>query len=77
MCGNSTYIGSLIFWRVIEGIGGGMVMPVGMSIVSIVFPPEERGTALGFWAIATAASVSFGPIIGGYLVDNFHWNSIF
>ncbi len=77
MCGNSTSINELVFWRVIEGIGGGLLMPVGMSIVSIVFPPEERGTALGFWAIATAASVSFGPMIGGYLVDNFNWNYIF
>ena len=77
MSGNSTSIGELIFWRIIEGIGGGMLMPVGMSIVTTVFPPEERSTALGFWAIATAASVSFGPMIGGYLVDNFNWNYIF
>lgn len=77
MCGNSGTIGELIFWRIIEGVGGGMLMPVGMSIVTTVFPPEERSTALGFWAIATAASVSFGPMIGGYLVDNFNWNYIF
>ena len=77
MSGNSTSIGELIFWRIIEGVGGGLLMPVGMSIVTTVFPPEERSTALGFWAIATAASVSFGPMIGGYLVDNFNWNYIF
>ncbi len=77
MCGNSDSINQLIFWRIIEGIGGGIIMPVGMSIVTSVFPPEERSTALGFWAISTAASVSFGPMIGGYLVDNFTWNYIF
>lgn len=77
MCGNSTSINELIFWRIIEGVGGGMLMPVGMSIVTTAFPPEQRSTALGFWAIATAASVSFGPMIGGYLVDNFNWNYIF
>lgn len=77
MCGNSDTIGSLIFWRVIEGIGGGLLMPVGMAIVTSVFPPQQRGMALGFWAVATAASVSFGPMIGGYLVDNFNWNYIF
>lgn len=77
MCGNSTSIEELIFWRVIEGLGCGAIMPVGMAIVSNVFPPEQRGTALGFWAIASAASVSFGPSIGGYLVDNLNWNYIF
>ena len=77
MSGNSTSINELIFWRIIEGIGGGLLMPVGMSIVTTVFPPEERSTALGFWAVASAASVSFGPMIGGYLVDNFNWNYIF
>lgn len=77
MCGNSTSIEELIFWRVIEGAGCGAIMPVGMAIVSNAFPPEQRGTALGFWAVASAASVSFGPSIGGYLVDNFNWNYIF
>lgn len=77
MCGNSTSIEELIFWRVIEGFGCGAIMPVGMAIVSNAFPPEQRGIALGFWAIASAASVSFGPSIGGYLVDNLNWNYIF
>lgn len=77
MCGNSVSIEELIFWRVIEGFGCGAIMPVGMAIVSNVFPPQQRGMALGFWAIASAASVSFGPSIGGYLVDNLNWNYIF
>lgn len=77
MCGNASTIEELIFWRVIEGAGCGAIMPVGMAIVSNAFPPEQRGMALGFWAIASAASVSFGPSIGGYLVDNLNWNYIF
>lgn len=77
MCGNSSSIEELIFWRVVEGVGCGAIMPLGMAIVSNTFPPEERGMALGFWTIASAASVSFGPYIGGYLVDNLNWNYIF
>ena len=77
MCGSSSTIEELIFWRVIEGFGCGMLLPVGMAIVSDAFPPEQRGTALGFWSIASAASVSFGPAIGGYLVDYMDWNYIF
>ena len=48
-----------------------------MAIITREFPPKERGMALGFWAISAAASVSFGPLIGGYLVDNFSWQLIF
>ena len=77
MCGNSDSIGELIFWRIIEGIGSGSIMPVGMAIITNTFPPNQRGMALGFWAVASAASVSFGPAIGGFLVDSISWNSIF
>ncbi len=68
---------ALILFRVVQGAGGGLLMPVGMAIVTREFPPEKRGLALGFWGIAAAASVSLGPTLGGYLIDNFAWHSIF
>ncbi len=68
---------ALILFRVVQGAGGGFLMPVGMAIVTREFPPEKRGLALGFWGIAAAASVSLGPTLGGYLIDNFAWHSIF
>lgn len=77
LCSISTSIEELIFWRIIEGIGGGLLMPVGLSIVTTTFSAEQRNMAIGLWSIATAASVSFGPMIGGYLVDSFSWNYIF
>ena len=77
LCGVSPTEDILIFSRVIQGLGAGCIMPVGMAIVTREFPPEKRGIALGFWSIASAASVSFGPLIGGYLVDNFSWPLIF
>jgi DHA2 family multidrug resistance protein len=77
LCGVSHNEGMLIFSRVIQGLGAGFLMPVGMAIITREFPPDKRGIALGFWAIAAAASVSFGPLIGGYLVDNFSWQLIF
>ncbi len=76
-CGMSPNEDMLILSRVIQGLGAGCIMPVGMAIVTREFPPEKRGIALGFWSIASAASVSFGPLIGGYLVDNFSWPLIF
>ena len=77
LCGIAPNEDLLIFFRVIQGFGAGAIAPIGMAIVTREFPPERRGVALGFWAIAAAASVSFGPLIGGYLVDKFSWKLIF
>jgi len=77
LCGISNDENTLIMSRVVQGLGAGIIMPLGMAIVSREFPPHQRGMALGFWAISAAASVSFGPLIGGYLVDNFSWQLIF
>ena len=76
-CGMSHNEVSLITSRIIQGLGGGIVQTLGMAIVVREFPPTQRGVALGFWSIASAASVSFGPLIGGYLVDNYGWQLIF
>ena len=76
-CGMSNEEVSLITSRIIQGLGGGIIQTLGMAIVVREFPPSQRGVALGFWSIASAASVSFGPLIGGYLVDNFGWQLIF
>jgi MFS transporter, DHA2 family, multidrug resistance protein len=77
LCGLSDNEGTLIMARVIQGLGAGTIQPLGMAIITREFPLRQRGLALGFWSIAAAASVSFGPLIGGYLVDNFTWQLIF
>ncbi len=77
LCGMAWDENILVIFRIIQGAGAGFLMPVGMAIVTREFPPERRGIALGFWSIAAAASVSFGPLIGGYLIDNFSWHTIF
>ncbi len=77
LCGTAWSENTLIAFRIIQGAGAGFLMPVGMAMVTREFPPERRGIALGFWSIASAASVSFGPLIGGYLIDNFSWHEIF
>jgi DHA2 family multidrug resistance protein len=77
LCGMSVNENMLITARIIQGLGGGTIQPLGMAIITREFPVKQRGIALGFWAIASAASVSFGPMIGGFLIDNFNWTLIF
>ncbi len=77
LCSLSPNENVLIIMRVIQGAGAGFIMPVGMAIVTREFPPEQRGMALGFWGVAAAASISLGPMVGGYLIDSFSWHAIF
>ncbi len=77
MCSLAWDFNVLIFWRVLQGAGSGILMPVGMAIITREFPPEKRGIALAFWSMSASASVSLGPAIGGYLIDNFSWHTIF
>jgi DHA2 family multidrug resistance protein len=70
-------IGTLIAFRVVQGAGAGLLLPVGMAILTREFPPEKRGIALGFWSVAASASVALGPTAGGYLIERFSWHSIF
>jgi MFS transporter, DHA2 family, multidrug resistance protein len=77
LCSMSWDMSSLIFFRVVQALGAGVIMPVGMALIMREFPPAKRGVALGFWSISSAASASLGPTIGGYLIDNYSWHTIF
>jgi EmrB/QacA subfamily drug resistance transporter len=67
----------LIFTRAFTGIGGAFIMPATLSIITNVFPPEERGRAIGLWAAIAGVAVALGPISGGFLLQHFYWGSIF
>jgi DHA2 family multidrug resistance protein len=77
LCSLAWNLNALIFFRILQGAGAGILMPVGMAIITREFPPEMRGMALGFWSMAASASVSLGPAIGGYLIEHFSWHAIF
>lgn len=68
---------SMIVFRVIQAIGGGLMSPVGMSIVYAIFPVEERGKALGIWGVAAMAAPALGPTLGGYILSNLDWRLLF
>lgn len=77
LCGRASTDWFLIGSRALQGVGSGMIQALGLAIVSREFSPAQRGTALGLWSVASAASISFGPLIGGYLVDDYSWHWIF
>ena len=70
-------IESLIGFRFLQWMGGSMVMATSMAIVVSVFPPEQRGRALGVAIASVYAGISCGPLVGGFLVSAFGWRSIF
>jgi EmrB/QacA subfamily drug resistance transporter len=77
LCGFAWNVSAMIASRVIQGIGGGMIMPVGMSLIFEIFPLEERGVALGIWGIASMAAPAIGPTLGGYIIQYLDWRLIF
>lgn len=68
---------SLVAARVIQAIGGGMIMPVSMTMIYMIVPREKMGLAMGVWGISAMAAPTIGPTLGGYLVDNYGWEWIF
>ncbi|MFM7599322.1 MAG: MFS transporter [Actinomycetota bacterium] len=65
----------LIGFRAVMGLGGAAVMPTTLAIITVVFPPYERGKAIGAWAGAVGAAVALGPVLGGLLLENPQWSS--
>lgn len=68
---------SLVAARVLQAVGGGMIMPVSMAMIYMIVPREKMGMAMGIWGISAMAAPTIGPTLGGYLVDNFGWEWIF
>ena len=67
----------LIWARAVMGVGGALIMPATLSIITDVFPREERGRAIGVWAAVAGLGIGIGPVVGGLLLENFWWGSVF
>jgi EmrB/QacA subfamily drug resistance transporter len=76
-CAFAWNIESLIFFRIAQGVGGGMLSPVAFTMVWREFPPEERSKAAGIMVIPAALAPASGPVVGGFLVDQASWPWIF
>ena len=77
MCGLSTNLWMLVFWRFVQGIGGGGLLSTAQSIIIGAFPPEKISTGNAIFGMGIILGPTFGPTLGGYITDNFNWHWIF
>jgi EmrB/QacA subfamily drug resistance transporter len=77
MCGLSNSAAELIMFRFLQGIGGALLMPGTLSIITVTFPPSERAKAIGMWAGFSGIALALGPTVGGLMVEHIGWQSVF
>src|SRR6201987_147342 len=76
-CGLAPSLGSLIFFRILQGLGGGGMPTSEQAILADTFPPQKRGQAFALYGVAVIVAPTVGPTIGGWITDNFSWHWIF
>jgi len=77
MCGSSRSLSNLVFFRVLQGIGGGALQPLSQAILLEAFPPAEYGMAMALFGVGILVGPIVGPVLGGWITDNWSWNWIF
>lgn len=77
LCGMASSMGMLIFARVIQGLGGGAIMPIGQAVMMEEFPVEERGVAMSVFGFGVIFAPIIGPTLGGWITDTYSWHWIF
>ncbi len=77
LCGIAHSIWVLVFYRVIQGLGGGALQPTAQAILFETYPPEKRGNAMAIFGMGAMVGPAIGPTLGGYIVDNASWPLIF
>jgi DHA2 family multidrug resistance protein len=77
LCGNATGIWELVFFRFMQGIGGGALLVTSQTIITESYPPEKRGMAQAIYGLGVIIGPTLGPPLGGYIVEHFSWPYIF
>jgi DHA2 family multidrug resistance protein len=77
MCGLSGSLSALVFWRIVQGIGGGGLISTSQTLLRSLFPPDKQGSAQAFFALGTLVGPTVGPILGGWITENLSWQWCF
>ncbi|MGB9455888.1 MAG: DHA2 family efflux MFS transporter permease subunit [Bryobacteraceae bacterium] len=77
LCGMSPSLKVLILFRVVQGATGGALQPLSQAVMLEAFPPRDRGKAMAFWGLGIVVAPMLGPMIGGWLTDNWSWRWVF
>jgi EmrB/QacA subfamily drug resistance transporter len=76
-CGFAQNADQLIIFRILQGLGGALLTPQTLSVITVIFPPDRRGAAFGIWGAVAGVATLAGPVLGGWLVTDFGWRWIF
>ena len=77
LCGIAPSMGLLVTFRVIQGACGGSLQPMSQAVMLEAFPPKQHGKAMAIWAMGAIVAPVLGPVLGGWLTDNFSWRWVF
>ena len=77
LCGLAPNLSMLIFFRIVQGATGGALQPLSQAVMLEAFPPQDRGKAMAFWGLGIVVAPMLGPVIGGWLTDNYSWRWVF
>ena len=77
LCGTAVSFPQMLFYRILQGIGGGSLIPVSQAILRESFPQEEQGMAMAIFGMGVVLAPAMGPVVGGWLTDNYGWPWIF
>src|SRR5215831_8105793 len=77
MCGFAPNLAWLVVFRIAQGLTGGVLQPTSQAVMLEAFPPSQRGKAMGFWGLGIVVAPMLGPVLGGWLTDNYSWRWVF
>ncbi len=77
LCGTARTLPALVFYRILQGFGGGALQPTQQAILRQTFPPEEQGIAMAMFSMVIMIGPAIGPVLGGFITDNYSWPWIF
>src|ERR1700681_944780 len=77
LCGLAPTLSTLIVFRIMQGATGGALQPLSQAVLLEAFPPHDRGKAMGFWGLGIVVAPILGPVLGGWLTENYSWRWVF